>query len=153
MKYFRIFLFTLKFFRYLETMKHLIFVYGTLKTRQSRNNILSNSECLGIFKSLPKYTMVNLDSFPGIFEGGNTSISGEIYRVSEEVLHQLDLVEGHPDFYFRKKIFVYDNQDSSMQRILKDSDGIWIRKPKEKAKKKNDFCNILALNNSFTEEI
>ena len=51
-----------------------------------------------------------------------------------------------------KKIFVYDNQDSSMQRILKDSDGIWIRKPKEKAKK-NDFCNILALNNSFTEEI
>ena len=52
-----------------------------------------------------------------------------------------------------KKIFVYDNQDSSMQRILKDSDGIWIRKPKEKAKKKNDFCNILALNNSFTEEI
>ena len=52
-----------------------------------------------------------------------------------------------------KKIFVYDNQDSSMQRILKDSDGIWIRKPNEKAKQKNDFCNILALNNSFTEEI
>ena len=84
-------------------MKHLIFVYGTLKTRKSRNNILSNSEYLGIFKSLPKYTMVNLGSFPGIFEGGNTSISGEIYRVSEEVLHQLDLIEGHPIFILGRK--------------------------------------------------
>ena len=116
-------------------MKHLIFVYGTLKTRQSRNNILSNSEYLGIFKSLPKYTMVNLGSFPGIFEGGNTSISGEIYRVSEEVLHQLDLIEGHPDFYFRKKIFVYDKENVFAYFLEKEKykfypsidTGIWQR--------------------------
>ena len=35
----------------------------------------------------------------------------------------------------KKKFFVFKNQDSSMQRILKDSDGIWIRQPNEKKNK------------------
>jgi molybdopterin biosynthesis enzyme len=48
---------------------------------------------------------------------------------------------------------VYENQDSSMQKILKESDGIWIRKPGEIRKKKNDACNIVVLNNSFIQEI
>ena len=48
---------------------------------------------------------------------------------------------------------VYENQDSSMQKILKESDGIWIRKPNEIGKSKNDACNIVALNNSFVQEI
>ena len=48
---------------------------------------------------------------------------------------------------------VYENQDSSMQKILKESDGIWIRKPNEIGKSKNDACNIVVLNNSFVQEI
>ena len=53
----------------------------------------------------------------------------------------------------RKNFFVYQNQDSSMQKILKESDGIWIRKPNEKKVNKNDLCNIIVFNNSFLEEI
>ncbi len=52
-----------------------------------------------------------------------------------------------------KKFSVYENQDSSMQKILKDSDGIWIRKPGESEKRNNDACNIIVLNNSFVQEI
>ena len=48
---------------------------------------------------------------------------------------------------------VYENQDSSMQKILKESDGIWIRKPNEIGKSKKDACNIVVLNNSFVQEI
>ena len=40
-----------------------------------------------------------------------------------------------------------------MQKILKESDGIWIRKPNEIGKSKNDACNIVVLNNSFVQEI
>ncbi len=52
-----------------------------------------------------------------------------------------------------ERFYVYDNQDSSMQKILKESDGIWIRKPNEREKNKNDDCNIVVLNNSFFQEI
>ena len=37
--------------------------------------------------------------------------------------------------------------------IIKESDGIWIRKPNEKKVNKGDLCNITVLNNSFLEEI
>ena len=40
-----------------------------------------------------------------------------------------------------------------MQKILKDSDGIWVRQPNEKKINKNDLCHILVFNNSFVEEI
>ncbi len=52
-----------------------------------------------------------------------------------------------------EKFLVYQNQDSSMQTVLKESDGIWIRKPNEKKVNKGDLCNITVLNNSFLEEI
>ena len=52
-----------------------------------------------------------------------------------------------------ENFFVFENQDSSMQKILKESDGIWIRKPREMQVKKNSYCNIIALNDSFLEEI
>ena len=52
-----------------------------------------------------------------------------------------------------EKFFVYKNQDSSMQKILKESDGIWIRKPNESKVSKNTFCNVIDLNDSFLEEI
>ena len=53
----------------------------------------------------------------------------------------------------KEKFFVFKNQDSSMQKILKDSDGIWVRQPNEKKINKNDLCHILVFNNSFVEEI
>ena len=40
-----------------------------------------------------------------------------------------------------------------MQKILKESDGIWIRKPNESKVSKNTFCNVIDLNASFLEEI
>ena len=36
--------------------------------------------------------------FPGVLEIGNTSIYGELYRVSDETLQYCDAIEGHPDF-------------------------------------------------------
>lgn len=48
---------------------------------------------------------------------------------------------------------VYKNTDSSMQKILKDSDGILIRKPYAKEILKNSECDVILFNDSFTHEI
>ena len=48
---------------------------------------------------------------------------------------------------------VYQNKDSSMQKILKESDGILIRKPYAKQISKNSKCDVILFNDSFTNEI
>jgi molybdopterin biosynthesis enzyme len=48
---------------------------------------------------------------------------------------------------------VYKNKDSSMQKILKESDGILIRKPYAKEISENSICDTILFNDSFTQEI
>ncbi len=48
---------------------------------------------------------------------------------------------------------VYKNTDSSMQKILKESDGILIRKPYAKEISENSKCDVILFNDSFTQEI
>ena len=81
-----------------------LFVYGTLKKGFSRNTVLKDSSFIGQVKTKPLFTMIDLVYFPGVLEIGNTSIYGELYRVSDETLQYCDAIEGHPDFYKRIEI-------------------------------------------------
>lgn len=83
-----------------------VFVYGTLRTRESRNHVLRSSDFIGNFKSLPLYNMYDLGSFPCISNSGKTSIVGELYEVDDYTLELLDMIEGHPTFYERKEILL-----------------------------------------------
>ena len=101
-------------------MSNLIFVYGTLRSDESRNIILKDSEYIGIFKTAPKYTMINLGIFPGILNYGSTPITGEIYIVTNFVLKILDQIEGHPDFYKREQIDIENFDKISAYFLDKD---------------------------------
>ena len=83
---------------------HKLFVYGTLREGHMRNSVLSESEFLGVKKTRKKYTMVDLSAFPGIFDEGKTSITGELYLVDDLTLQRCDMIEGHPNFYYRDRI-------------------------------------------------
>jgi len=48
---------------------------------------------------------------------------------------------------------VFKNKDSSMQKILKESDGILIRKPYAKKISENSKCDVILFNDTFTQEI
>jgi gamma-glutamylaminecyclotransferase len=96
-------------------MTKYIFVYGTLMSGFGNHRILKGeglygavmepAELLGAYTTLPKYTMIDLGAFPGIVEGGETAIFGEIYCVRlQAMLDRLDRLEGHPNFYCRKPI-------------------------------------------------
>ncbi len=83
-------------------MTNLFFVYGTLKKGYGNNNLLGKSYYLGKGLTSSKYTVYN-SGFPlaKYNEEGN-SLLGEVYRVEEqEVVRQLDQLEGNGSFYTR----------------------------------------------------
>lgn len=82
-------------------MNHRIFVYGTLRKGEGNNGLLKGSTYLGMGVTLPEYEMYNLGHFPGVVDGGLTSIVGEVYEVDEETLRRLDRLESHPALYTR----------------------------------------------------
>lgn len=82
-----------------------VFVYGSLKEGFGNYPYhLSNAVKLGTFFTAPEYTMYSLGGFPAVCLGGDTSIYGEVFRVTEEEMEGLDRLEGFPSFYNRKLI-------------------------------------------------
>ena len=87
-----------------------IFVYGSLREGMGLNSVLTSSKRHGTHKSLPKYTMYDLGAFPCIVDKGNTSIVGDLYEVTEDIVQHLDIIEGVPNLYERGLIELdYDN--------------------------------------------
>lgn len=82
----------------------LVFVYGSLLSGLSNHDVLSRNGS-AVFvradRTPPFYTMVDLGSFPGVFQCGSTKIVGEVWSVDRECLAALDRLEGHPHFYKR----------------------------------------------------
>ncbi|MBV1756484.1 MAG: gamma-glutamylcyclotransferase [Dethiosulfatibacter sp.] len=79
----------------------LIFVYGTLMEGQ-RNH----KEYLSYAKFITKgvvvgYTLHDLGNFPGIKKSSKGVVEGEVYKVDQDTLHQLDLLEGEGTLFVR----------------------------------------------------
>ncbi len=82
-------------------MQHLIFVYGTLRKGENNHHLLEKSEYLGLFETDPDYQLVDLGSYLGMIKG-NSKITGEVYRIDDQLLAQLDVLENVPDEYHRE---------------------------------------------------
>lgn len=112
-----------------------VFVYGTLKQGKSNHRALGSSVCLGRCYLEGNYVMVSLGHFPGVVETSDkrtNRIVGEVYEVSEDVLHTLDLIEGHPTFYTRRKVqtpfknaWCYFLPEDYLTTRTEIGDGIW----------------------------
>ena len=82
-----------------------VFVYGSLKSGGSVRglNQFEGATIVGKAKTLyPDYNMIDLGSFPGVTKNGEKHIQGEVWQVDEEVMEELDKIEGYPNFYNRE---------------------------------------------------
>jgi len=93
-----------------------VFVYGTLLRGEKNHHVLQGSPCIGVARTEPAYTLVSLGSIPAMTRGGTTSVRGEVFEVTDEVLADLDKLEGHPDWYKRTTIRLVDG--SSVEAYL-----------------------------------
>ena len=88
-----------------------VFVYGTLMKGHGNSWLLENEAFLGEAETQPEYTLFNLGHFPGMVEGGETAVKGEVYDVSSWTLGWLDKLESVPDLYQRKKITLQNGDE------------------------------------------
>jgi gamma-glutamylcyclotransferase (GGCT)/AIG2-like uncharacterized protein YtfP len=73
----------------------LIAVYGTLKAGYHNHSLLKKAEFVGDFVTQPQYTMYSFGGFPAVGTHGNTPITTEIYRVTNEQLGKVYSLEGY----------------------------------------------------------
>lgn len=84
--------------------KHLVFVYGTLRTGYNNHFYLETSKWIDHAKTKEKYSMFE-SGIPFVYkELDLTTITGEVYEVSDDVLYWLDMLEGHPNVYKREEV-------------------------------------------------
>ncbi len=87
----------------------LIFVYGTLKSPWGNNVLLAQTKAkfLGYDSITGQFDMISFGGFPGVVRGSEENtplrIRGEVWAVDEEGLRDCDLLEGHPNWYERRK--------------------------------------------------
>jgi gamma-glutamylcyclotransferase (GGCT)/AIG2-like uncharacterized protein YtfP len=82
--------------------QHTVAVYGSLKKGFGNHRLLTNAEYLGVDK-IDGWDMYGLGGFPGIV-AGEGSIHIEVYKVDDEEMARLDMLEGYPSFYDRKQV-------------------------------------------------
>lgn len=83
--------------------KHLVFVYGTLRKGFGNHYLLEDSELVGQGHTARSFALY-ADVIPYAFKDEEICpIKGEVYRVDEESLRDLDALEGHPRWYKREK--------------------------------------------------
>lgn len=98
-------------------MEYKVFVYGTLREGDVRNGVLKDMQELGQAKFIKetttssRYTLVDLGAFPGLVEGGNTEVLGEIWEIDQYTKQYLDLMEGVPLLYQDKPVKIDGEED------------------------------------------
>ena len=87
-------------------MSNKVFVYGTLKSGGMIRGLDGfGDEATIVGKAVtnyPDYDLIDLGSFPAVIKNGTYKIQGEVWEVTDEVMEQLDAIEGYPDFYQRE---------------------------------------------------
>jgi gamma-glutamylcyclotransferase (GGCT)/AIG2-like uncharacterized protein YtfP len=85
-----------------------VFVYGTLKHGRTNHGAVEGNTSIGRATIRGKYRFVNLGWYPGVVASDTESereIGGEVYEIDPDTLATLDMIEGHPSFYERRKVF------------------------------------------------
>jgi gamma-glutamylcyclotransferase (GGCT)/AIG2-like uncharacterized protein YtfP len=86
-----------------------LFVYGSLKRGFRHHDWLSSAELEAApAKTQVGYGLVRLGEYPALHTGAAGRVDGELYRVSPELLSELDTFEGCPELYQRACIVVDD---------------------------------------------
>lgn len=89
----------------------LIFVYGTLKRGACRANLLDTSRFLSEAKTKPLYRLYSVcGHYPALINATRADVTnhgveveGEVYEIEENILRQLDAVEGIDEGLYERR--------------------------------------------------
>ncbi len=82
-----------------------LFVYGTLMRGESNHQAwLSDARFVGDDRTTAAFTLLDFGDYPGLVRGGDQSVIGERYLVTDDQLVRLDILEECPDVYVREQV-------------------------------------------------
>lgn len=119
-----------------------VLVYGTLKQGQSNQIVMDEAggKFMGYDSTTGPHRIVDLGGLPAVVDAPSTlqTVRGQLYKVESEGLAVLDMLEGHPNFYCRqklwtdvmkKKAWIYfmrnENWMGRVDRTPTIKDGLW----------------------------
>ena len=79
-----------------------IFVYGSLRTKQGNSHWMTNAQLLGNY-TIENYQLYSLGHYPGAVPGNGT-VHGEVYRIDNATLAELDALRSRGGEYARQLI-------------------------------------------------
>lgn len=81
---------------------HTVFVYGTLKRGHRNHRLLEDSWFVGTGSTVAKFDMIN-SGFPVLLPNDDgLCVIGEVFKVDDKTLENLDRLEGEGRMYNRK---------------------------------------------------
>lgn len=118
-------------------MTHLVFVYGTLRNGYGNHRLIAHAQArggahfVGFGMTAMPATLVNVGWFPAIttLDEGPCPVVGEVYRVDDEALRDLDRLEGVPSLYTREatSVIVEPRRDGDERINLDALTYVWAR--------------------------
>ena len=87
-----------------------VFVYGTLMKGQSNHDVFMKEAQFVSNAALLNYELYNLGSYPGVKYKDDTRVKGELYRVSNDILEDLDCLEGKDSLFLYEDVVVELNE-------------------------------------------
>ncbi|MDH5673527.1 MAG: gamma-glutamylcyclotransferase [Myxococcales bacterium] len=120
----------------IEDDQPLLFVYGTLLRGEPAHHLLEGAPLIASAHTAPNFRFVELEArYPALVDGGTLAVSGEIYRIREDLLERLDRYEDAPDYYQRRilqlgayRVFAYVLRPEYAGDGIELSDGDWRRR-------------------------
>ena len=91
-----------------------LFVYGTLRKGYANHSFfLKNAKFMGHYKTKDKFLM-SCNGVPYINKNiPKSNIIGEVYQISYPTLYYVDVLEGHPRWYYREIIKCINIKDNT----------------------------------------
>jgi gamma-glutamylcyclotransferase (GGCT)/AIG2-like uncharacterized protein YtfP len=89
----------------------LLFVYGSLKKGFRHHGELRGAPFERFAQTRAGYSLVRVSDYPVLIPGGSERVSGELYRVSDALLEELDRFEGPT---YRRTVVILDDASEAL---------------------------------------
>jgi len=98
------------------------FVYGTMLSGEPRHDRLAGAELVGPLRTANGYSLVELVGVAALIEGGEGSVTGELYAVGGELFQALVRQPDHPALFQLRPVRLADG--TSAESFFLDADQV-----------------------------
>ncbi len=97
-----------------------LFVYGLLLRGEREHALHEAAPLLAEVSTAPEHTLVDLDFYPVLLEGGRGSVQGELYGVSRHLRFKLDVHHQCPALFRRISVRLADGTTAETYAMVED---------------------------------